>query len=264
MNSTNFSDLRVECSSAVARVTINRPEVRNACRYKTTVELGMAMRQLEQESSVRAIIVTGAGDRAFCAGADLKELRTRKPHERERELLDGWVTTLRIIETMGKPVIAAVRGYAVGGGTELALACHLRVAGRSARFGQPEILRGHIPGAGGTVRLPRLIGEGRALQYLLTGDDIPAEDAERIGLVNWVVDDADVVEAAEKVAQRIAALPALAVKLTLQSVIGGRDASLEAALVLEQSMCARMRYDADYLEGLEAFEAKRTPMYNRA
>lgn len=259
-----FADIVVDRSAPIARVTINRPEVRNACRYRTTVELGAAMRLLDEDDGVRAVVLTGAGDRAFSAGADLKELRTKAARERERELAEGWVATLRRIEAMEKPVIAAVRGFAVGGGTELAMACHLRVAGRSARFGQPEILRGHIPGAGGTVRLPRLVGVGRALQYLLTGADIAAEEAERIGLVNWVAEDAAVVEAAEAVARQIAALPALAVKLTLQSVLAGRDCSIEAAMALEQAMCNRMRHDRDYREGLEAFALKRAPEYNRA
>ena len=260
---TTFEDLLVERDAPIARVTINRPAVRNACRFRTTVEIGLAMRELEEDDSIRAVVLTGAGDRAFSAGADLKELRGKGARERERELAEGWIASLRRIETMPKPVVAAVRGFAVGGGTELAMACHLRVAGESARFGQPEILRGHIPGAGGTVRLPRLVGTGRALQYLLTGDDIPAAEAERCGLVNWVVADAAVVETAEAVARRIAALPALAVQLTLQSVIGGRDCSVESALVLEQAMCNRMRHDRDYREGLEAFADKRVPEYNR-
>lgn len=258
----SFEDIRYEIEPPLARLTINRPEVRNACRFRTAVELGEAVRKADEDRRVRVLILTGAGDAAFSAGADLKELRTRSPEVRERELAAGWLATLRTIETLGKPVIAAVRGWAVGGGTELALACHLRIAGRSAMFGQPEILRGHIPGAGGTVRLPRLVGIGRALQYLLTGDDIPAEEAERIGLVNFVVADDAVLNAAEALARRIAGLSEVAVRLTLQSVIGGRDASLESALALEQALCSRMRFARDYREGLDAFAEKRPALYN--
>lgn len=189
----DLEDLIVETNGPIATITINRPNVRNACRFKTTIELRDVIRRLQSEDSLRAIILTGSGDRAFSAGADLKELKTRDPAQRDRELAEGFGEALRAIESSCVPTIAVVRGFALGGGTEIAMACHLRVAGQSARFGQPEILRGHIPGAGGTVRLPRLVGESKALQYLLTGDEIPAEVAAHLGLVNWVVPDADVV-----------------------------------------------------------------------
>lgn len=258
-----FQDLLCEIAPPVATVTINRPHVRNACRYQTTVEIGQAIRLAQDELDVRAIILTGSGDKAFSAGADLKELKTRDPAQLDRELVEGLGQTLCRIETSEIPVIAAIRGFALGGGMEIAMACHLRVAGRSARFGQPEILRGHIPGAGGTVRFPRLVGVGNALQYLLTGDQITAEEAERIGLVNWVVPDHEVLAHAGEIAKRIGALSKVAIGLTLQAVIAGRDMPVEQALTLERSLCARMRHAQDYREGLEAFSDKREPLYNR-
>lgn len=260
--STIFEDLLYETDGAVVTITINRPQVRNACRYQTMLELGQAVRRAQDDTSVRAIILTGAGDKAFSAGADLKELRTRDHAQRDRELADGYGVTLRSIEHSAVPVIAAMRGFALGGGTEIAMACHLRVAGRSAQLGQPEILRGHIPGAGGTVRLPRLIGISRAMQYLLLGDQISAEQAERLGLVNWVVEDGEVLAFARSIAERISQLSKTAVALTLESVAKGRDLPLEEALSLELALCSRMRSAADYREGLDAFVDKRDPRYN--
>ncbi|MGI8895106.1 MAG: enoyl-CoA hydratase/isomerase family protein, partial [Casimicrobiaceae bacterium] len=238
-----FEDLLIESAGSIATVTINRPALRNACRAQTIRELGRAIQHAQDLPGTRAIILTGSGDKAFSAGADLKELRDRRnPALTGKVLIEGWGETLRRIEMSPLPVIAAVRGYAVGGGTEIAMACHLRVAGESARFGQPEILRGHLPGAGGTVRLPRLIGIGRAMQYLLTGKDITAQEAERIGLANWIVPDADVLSFAHSVARHIASLPASAVRLTLQAVVSGRDMAAESALVFEQSLCASVRH----------------------
>lgn len=257
-----FEDILYEVDEPLAVITINRPEVRNACRVQTMREIAEAVAAAGANTRVRVVIVTGAGDKAFSAGADLKESRGRKPDERDHDLIDGWYEALRRIEGLGKPVIAAVRGWAVGGGTELTMACHLRIAGRSARFGQPEILRGHIPGGGGTVRMPRLIGQGRALYYLLTGDDIPADEAERMGLVTKVVEDVRVLEEAKALGRRIAELSHVAVELTLRSVVGGRDVSLEAALALERALCGEMRYARDYVEGLDAFVEKRRPRYN--
>ena len=260
--SEGCEDLLIEISPPLATIVINRPQVLNACRFKTTIELRDTIQRLQGDDNVRAIIITGSGDRAFSTGADLKELKARDPAQRDRELAEGFGEALRRIENSRVPVIAAVRGFALGGGTEIAMACHLRVAGTSARFGQPEILRGHIPGAGGTVRLPRLIGASKALQYLLTGDEISAEVAERIGLVNWVVTDEAVISFAQDVGKRLAGLSKLAIELTLQAVISGRDMPTEQALSLERLLCSRMRHDKDYREGLDAFADKREPAYN--
>lgn len=257
-----FEDLLFEVKPPLAVITINRPASRNACRHQTTLELGSAVRLAARTEGVRAIILTGAGDKAFSAGADLKELRGRDPAQRDRELVEGFGETLRTIETSPRPVIAAIRGFALGGGMEIAMACHLRVAGENAALGQPEILRGHIPGAGGTVRFPRLAGVNAALQYLLTGDQIGAHEALRIGLVNWVVPDVEVLSSAEAVGRRIAGLSSVAIELTLQSVIAGREMPLEQALDYERALCSRMRHAADYGEGLNAFAEHREASYN--
>jgi enoyl-CoA hydratase/carnithine racemase len=257
-----FEDILYEVEPPLVVITINRPHIRNACRVHTMKELARAVKAAGDDRDVRVVILTGAGDKAFSAGADLKEARERAPVEHSRDLVEGWYEALRQIERLRKPVIAGVRGWAVGGGTELAMACHLVIAGTSARFGQPEILRGHIPGGGGTVRMPRLVGQSRALYYLLTGEDLSAVEAERIGLVTKVVDDARVVDEAKALGRRIARLSRLAVELTLRSVIGGRDASVEAALALERALCGEMLYARDYVEGLDAFVEKREPRYD--
>jgi enoyl-CoA hydratase len=257
-----FEDLLYEVKPPLALVTINRPTARNACRHQTMVELGAAVALAARTEGVRAIIITGAGDKAFSAGADLKELRTRDLAQRDRELVEGYGQTLRTIETSPRPTIAAIRGFALGGGMEIAMACHLRVAGETAVLGQPEILRGHIPGAGGTVRFPRLSGVNAALQYLLTGDQITARDALRINLVNWVVPDDEVVSFAEATGRRIAQLSSVAVELTLQSVLDGVEMPLEQALDYERALCSRMRHAADYREGLNAFAEHRVANYN--
>jgi enoyl-CoA hydratase len=259
-----FEDILYVVDPPLAVITINRPEVRNACRVQTLREIGQAVIKAGMDDSVGAVVLTGAGDKAFSAGADLKEARARKPSDSDHEIVEAWGEMLCRVERFSKPIVAAIRGYALGGGTEIAMACHLRIAGVTARFGQPEILRGHIPGAGGTVRLPRLIGEGRALLYLLTGDEIPAAEAERIGLVSKVVGDDRVLDEAKNLARRIAGLSRVAVELTLKSVLGGRDASLEGALLLERSLCGEMRHAPDYREGLDAFVEKRRPRYNAA
>jgi enoyl-CoA hydratase len=257
-----FKDLLFEAKPPIVVITFNRPSVRNAFRHDTALELASAVRLAAKVPGVRAVILTGVGDQAFSAGADLKELRTRDPAQRDLDLVEGFGNALRVIETSSLPVIAAVRGFALGGGMEIAMACHLRIAGQSAVFGQPEILRGHIPGAGGTVRFPRLTGTNTALQYLLTGDRIDAREAHRLRLVNWVVPDAEVESFAEQTAKRIAALSRVAVELTLQSVMTGRDMPVEQALAFELSLCSRMRHASDYREGLEAFSEHREANYN--
>ena len=174
---TAYRDVLATRSGPVATITINRPERRNACRFLTLDELIDAFEHCADDPTIRAAIITGAGDRAFSAGADLKEVYEVKEGIAIGNGIRKWSRLVRIIETFPKPVIAGVAGFALGGGTEIAIACHIRIAARSARFGLSEILRGHIPGAGGTVRFPRLIGEGPGLYHLLTGDLVSGEDA---------------------------------------------------------------------------------------
>jgi enoyl-CoA hydratase len=187
-----FDNLLIERDEAVAIVTINRPKVRNALNIATLDDLRRAALELKRDDAVRAIIITGAGDKSFVAGADINEFVAQSPSSgRDRALAGQHVFDL--VENLGKPVIAAVNGYALGGGCELAMACTLRIAADTAQFGQPEINLGLVPGYGGTQRLPRLVGKGKAMELMLTGAPISAEEAARIGLVNRVVPAADLV-----------------------------------------------------------------------
>jgi enoyl-CoA hydratase/carnithine racemase len=256
-----FTDLMVERDGPVSIITVNRPETRNAFR-RTTLEEAIEAVRSETERGARALVFTGAGDKAFSSGADLKEMRTNDVPEKEANLVRRWRPLLEGIESGPVPAIAAVRGYALAGGMELLLACHLRVLGRSARLGLTEILRGHIPGGGGTVRLPRAIGESRALAHLLTGDLLDAQEALRVGLANAVVPDDEVLAHAVALGQRIAGLSRKAVELTLRSVVTQRDRPLADALSNEIELCREMRRSPDYTEGLDAFIQKREPRYD--
>ncbi|MSQ55234.1 MAG: enoyl-CoA hydratase/isomerase family protein [Betaproteobacteria bacterium] len=254
-----FTDIRVERDGPVSILTICRSQARNALRKQSLVEMIEAVRQ-ETARGARALVITGEGEH-FSSGADLKEMRADSVPVKEENLTRRWGPMLNGIESGPIPAIAAVRGYAVAGGTELALACHLRVLGRSAKLGLTEIRQGHIPGGGGTVRLPRMIGTGPALQYLLTGDTMDADEALRFGLANAVVEDDEVTAHAVEFGKRIARLSPKAVELTLRSVIAQRDLPLADALAFEIELCREMRKSPDYHEGLDAFIAKREPRY---
>lgn len=254
---TDFTDIRVSRDDMVGVISICRLTVRNAIRQRTNQEITEAISGFVRDPSIRVLVVTGEGGKAFSSGADLNELRQRSNEERAYELEHGWGGTLRAIENSPKPVIAAIRGYALAGGTELALACHIRVAARSAVFGQVEILRGHIPGAGGTVRFPRLIGLGPALYYLLTGESITADRAYQLGLVAKVVDDDQLHSETMQLARHIASLSPLALKLILQSTLNGVESSLEPALAFERAQCVQMRAAKEFHEGLDTFFAAR-------
>ena len=247
----------------VATIAINRPERRNACRFQTLDELIDAFERCADDPAIRAVILTGAGGRAFSAGADLKEVAEIGEGARIGAGIRKWGRLARTIETLPKPVIAGVAGYALGGGTEIAIACHIRIAARSARFGLSEILRGHIPGAGGTVRFPRLIGEGPGLYHLLTGEQIPADEARVLGLVSKVVPDERLLPACMEVARHLAGLSPVALDAIIRAVMHGRDASLDAALALEWSLCQELRDSRDNREGLRAFVEKRPPRYGQ-
>jgi enoyl-CoA hydratase len=257
-----FEDIRVERDGAVSIITICRPQARNAFRYQSLDEAIEAVRQ-ETAHGARALVFTGEGGDAFSSGADLKEMRGADVPQKEASLARRWGPLMDGIEAGPVPAIAAIRGYAVAGGMELALACHLRVLGHSAKLGLMEILRGHIPGAGGTVRFPRLVGTGRALQYLLTGDTMDAQEALRSGLANLVVPDEEVLASAVALGKRIAALSPKAIELTLRAVMAQRDLPLAEALRVEMELCREMRKHADYHEGLDAFIEKRDADYGK-
>lgn len=264
MEGETFQDLLVDWTAPLAIVRINRPEARNACRAQTLKELGDVLVRAGADGSIRTIVLSGVGKHAFCAGADLKEMASLPSNLAIRERMEGWWNLIDTLRSVRKPVIAAVRGFAVGGGTEIALACHIVIASESAKFGLPEIKRGHISGAGGTVHLPRRIGSGPAAYYLLTGDDISARDAERFGLVAKVVPDEQLETQALAVARHLATLSPLALAGIIETVVHGFDAPLEEANELERKVCAAIRGSDDFNEGLKAFVEKREPRYGGA
>jgi enoyl-CoA hydratase len=249
-----------EEKESIAYITVNRPKVLNALNRRTFEDLKTAFETARADASVRGVILTGAGDKAFIAGADIGELATTTAVEAEDGSRFGQ-EVLNLIENMGKPVIAAVNGFALGGGCETAMACTMRVASEHARFGQPEVKLGLLPGGGGTQRLPRLVGKGRALQIILSGEMISAQEAYRIGLVNEVVPAAEVVSRAEAILKQIFANAPLAVKYSLDAVNRGLETSQAEGQVLEASFFGLCAGTEDKKEGAQAFLQKRAPQF---
>jgi len=235
---------------------MDRAKALNALNAAMFAELDAAFRELGKDDEVRVVLLTGAGERAFAAGADIRELDAVKPGEGESFSLRGQAV-FRKIETLGKPVIACVRGFALGGGCELAMACTLRIAAEDAKFGQPEVKLGVIPGYGGTQRLPRLVGRGTALKLLMTGAVIDAREALRIGLVDEVVPAAELMTRAEALAEEIAAQTPGAVAEVIRVVDEGLDLPLEKALGLEAEAFGKLCDTGDKAEGTRAFLEKR-------
>jgi enoyl-CoA hydratase len=252
--------LKVEIAGRIATLTVNRPDKLNALNDATMVELGQAIEQLRNDAAVAGIILTGAG-RAFVAGADIAELRAKSAPQAHALARRGQ-EVFRRFETSSKPVIAAVNGFALGGGCELALSCHVRIASPSAKFGQPEVKLGAIPGYGGTQRLTRLVGRGRALQLLLTGEMIDAAEAYRLGLVNRVVAaDENVVDVARAMLELMLANAPLALAQCIDVVNRGADISLEEALALEAAAFGLLAATDDMREGTSAFLEKRAAAF---
>jgi enoyl-CoA hydratase len=255
-----FDNVLIERDGDVASVTINRPKVLNALNSQTLDELRRAILELQHDASVRAIIVTGAGEKAFVAGADINELATQTPTGLREYALRGQ-HVFDLIENAGKPVIAAINGYALGGGCELAMACTLRLASDTAKIGQPEINLGVIPGYAGTQRLPRLVGVGRALELLLTGDQISAQEAHRLGLVNRVVPATALMTETRSLAATLAAKPPLAVRYIIDAVNQGLQMSLGEAQRFEATLFGLVAGTEDMREGTRAFLEKRKPQF---
>lgn len=251
-----YSTLLFDLADGIARITINRPDKLNALNAAVIGELADAAERVDSDAGVRGVILTGAGGKAFVAGADITELAAQGPFEAKERSLAGQ-QMMRHFERCGKPVIAAVNGFALGGGCELAMACHLRIASETARFGQPEVKLGLAPGYGGTVRLPRLIGKGRALELLLTGAMVDAQEAWRIGLVNRVVPAERLLPEAEMLLREILDQGPLAVRSVLECVEVGSDLSVEEGLLLEATHFGLLSASADMREGTAAFLAKR-------
>ena len=254
-----FEFLTLDIADRVATLTVNRPDKLNALNDATIAELGHAIDQIRIDDSIGGVILTGAG-RAFVAGADIAELSSQSPVLGKARARTGQ-EIFRRFETSPKPVIAAVNGFALGGGCELAMACHIRIASDAAKFGQPESKLGILPGYGGSQRLPRLVGKGRAMQLLMTGEMIDANEAFRIGLVNKVVPGARLLDEARDMLKTILANGPLAVALCIEAIDRGLQMSLEEGSILEANHFGLLAATEDMREGMKAFLEKRAPNF---
>jgi enoyl-CoA hydratase/carnithine racemase len=257
-----LENLLYEKKGATAYITLNRPKVLNALNKATWEDLRTAFEDARADSAIRGVILTGAGDKAFIAGADIGELAQVSALEAEESSRFGQ-EVLNLIENLGKPVIAAINGFALGGGCETAMACTIRIAagGGAARFGQPEVKLGLLPGGGGTQRLPRLVGKGRALQLILTGEIISAEEAYRIGLVNEVIAADQLIPRCEIILNQIFANAPFGVKFSLEAVNKGLETSQAEGFSLEASYFGICAATQDKAEGTAAFLGKRAPRF---
>jgi enoyl-CoA hydratase len=259
MGVLSYESLLVSVEEGVATIVVNRPEKRNALNATVRMEVVDALDALREDTEVRVVVITGAGEKAFIAGADITEFAERTPLE-QREAMGG----RRLFEEIAafpKPTIAMINGVALGGGCEVALACDLRIAARSARLGQPEVRLGILPGGGGTQRLPRLVGLGRALRLIMTGEAIAAEEAERIGLVDEVVDDAELARRTAELARLLAGYSPVALRLIKDAVRATMEMPLAAGLQYERELFVTAFASEDRGEGVRAFLEKRAPEF---
>ena len=255
-----YNNILFTVEEGIATITFNRPKALNAMNSETMTELFEAATVCKNDGTIKVLIITGAGEKAFVAGADISEMQKMRPAE-ALSFMERGNEILRLIETLPKPVIAAVNGFALGGGAEISMACDVRFASENARFGQPEITLGIIPGWGGTQRLPRLIGMGRAKELIMGGELIDAKKALEIGLVNRVLPLDQLLAEAKKFAARLAGLPGFALKVIKQSINYGYDLSLDNAIRLEVECCAQCFSTDDQKEGMTAFLEKRKPVF---
>ena len=255
-----FETLLYTATNGVATITVNRPEKLNALNEACKRELHVALETVKTDGSVGAVIITGSGPKAFMAGTDIGELAPLDPPT-GREFASGGQALFDEIQHLGKPVIAAVNGYALGGGCELALACHVRIAGENAKFGQPELNLGIIPGYGGTQRLARIVGHGRAAEMILTGRQVDAQEALRIGLVNGVVPAAGLMENAAAMASGMIGKGPVAVRAALEALNAVFELPLSAGLGVEARLFGELCGTADFREGTSAFLEKRKPAF---
>ena len=256
----DFQNIRFEKKNQIAYITVDRPKVLNALNMATMQELKQAFADIKDDAEVRVVILTGAGEKAFVAGADIGELGQQTPVS-AKEYTHRGQAIVDAIEDLGKPVIACVNGFALGGGCELALACTMRIASENAKLGQPEVKLGLIPGYGGTQRLARLVGKGIAMQLVLTGEMISAQEAHRIGLVNEVVPAAELIARAEAIAAKIIANAPLAIQYAMEAVNHGLDLPLADGLFLEATLFAVCCATDDKNEGTKAFLEKRAAQF---
>jgi len=255
-----FNNILLEVEAGIAVLTFNRPKVLNAMNTETALELADAIQKCKQDENIKVVILTGAGDRAFVAGADINEFKGKSPREIMRFTELGH-SALRLMETMEKPAIAAVNGYALGGGLEISMACDVRFASDKARFGQPEITLGLIPGWGGTQRLARLIGIGRAKELIMSGEQITAQRACEMGLVNRVFPAEQLMDETKKFAQKLAGMPPFTTKMAKYAINYGYDMALDNANSLEIQCMSQCFSTQDLEEGVAAFLEKRKPNF---
>src|SRR5437763_15089894 len=256
----NFENIILEKKNAIAYVSVNRPKVLNALNMATMEELRTAFHEIKNDAAVRVVIVTGAGEKAFIAGADISELAKHDPVS-GKEYTHRGQSVLNLIENLGKPVIACINGFALGGGCEIAMACTMRLASENAKFGQPEVKLGIVRGYDGTDRLPRLVGKGVAMQLVLGGEMITAQEAHRIGLVNEVTAPGDLIPRAEAIAQKIIANAPLAVQYAMEAVNKGMEMTLAEGLYLEAVLFGVSCATEDQKEGTTAFLEKRQAQF---
>jgi enoyl-CoA hydratase len=256
----SYENILYEKKDHIGLITFNRPKLLNALNHQTMVELGACLSAAKNDPGVRVLILTGAGEKAFIAGADINELARSTPLTGKETALFGQAV-LRQLETLGKPSIAAINGFALGGGCELALACSMRIASKSARMGQPEVKLGILPGYGGSQRLPRLCGKGMAHELILSGEMISAEEALRIGLVNHVTEPGELLSTCEALAKKIAANAPLAVQYAMEAVERGLDMAQEDGLFLEATLFGLCCASEDMREGTRAFLEKRPAQF---
>ena len=256
----SYDNLLIERDEAVAIVTFNRPKVLNAIDAPTLDALRRAMLDLQRDEAVRVVVVTGAGEKAFIAGADINELAAQTPTTGREHALAGQ-HVFDLIENLGKPVIAAINGYALGGGCELAMACTLRIAADSAQIGLPEITLGILPGYGGTQRLSRLVGKGKAMELILSGTPVTAHEAGRIGLVNRVVPAAELMTEVRALAARLARQAPIAMRYILSAINQGLEMPFVEACVFEATLFGLVAATDDMREGTRAFLEKRKPEF---
>jgi enoyl-CoA hydratase len=257
----NLENVLYEKRNGIGYVTVNRPKVLNALNTPTWADIRTVFEDARDDVTVHGVILTGAGNKAFIAGADISELSKATALDAERASRFGQ-EVLDLIENLGKPVIAAINGFALGGGCETAMACTIRIAVDTAKFGQPEVTLGLVPGGGGTQRLPRLVGKGRALQLILSAEMIGAQEAYRIGLVNEIVPAADLLPRAEAILGKIASNAPMAVKFALTAVNRGFETSQDEGLLLEASYFGLCAGTEDKQEGTSAFLEKRAPQFH--
>jgi enoyl-CoA hydratase len=255
-----FENILLDKKNSIAHVTVNRPKVLNALNMATMEELRAAFTDIKADASIRVALLTGSGEKAFIAGADIGEL-SRHDAISGKEYTHRGQSVLDLIENLGKPVIACINGFALGGGCEIAMACTMRLASQNAKLGQPEVKLGIIPGYGGTQRLSRLVGKGFAMQLVLTGEMISADEALRIGLVNEVVAQAELIPRAEAIAQKIIANAPLAIQYAMEAVNHGLELSLAEGLYLEATLFGVCCATEDKTEGTKAFLEKRAAQF---